>query len=133
MHDWGDKNVDWAGINQCAEDIPKFMRRWGRICVHGKEKWGCVRLEFLYYGFNLNTLFYPGFIMSRLPHWLHKLDVDMTTCYNKVINPWFIPYQIWITKLALKRAIKKYPHLKQEILDGHETMEEGLKWMGIGK
>lgn len=121
MHIWGDEGVDWAAINAVAEEIPHHMRRWGRITVHGKEKYGTVRLEFLYYGFSLNQFFFPGYMYygnSRIQKVFHKIDMSATAqwIYTNLINPWYTKYQMWITKRAIKKAVKKYPHIRKEIL-----------------
>ena len=44
FHHWGDKGVDWAGINDAAEYIGTSLERWG-VCVHQyKEKFGTIRV-----------------------------------------------------------------------------------------
>ena len=43
MHQWGDKNVDWLGIDDAANLIGMGLEAAG-LQVSWKEKFGCVRV-----------------------------------------------------------------------------------------
>lgn len=56
-------------------------------------------------------------MFSRYPKWLWQLDCK----YGRKIIPflfnWFIiPYHKWLYRKLHKDMVKKYPHLKKEIL-----------------
>jgi len=59
MHQWGDENVDWKGIDDCANIIGDICRKYGRFSCHTKEKYGTVRA---YVGFyvSLGQLIFFG-------------------------------------------------------------------------
>lgn len=96
MHKWGSPGVDWKGINDAAYELATFFRRWGRMHVLGyKEKWGEVRVSV--------ALGYWG-----VPLWVNKLVV---------------PYHEFIYRLGYKMAIKKRPHLTDEIIEGADYPE----------
>lgn len=128
-HMWGEEGVDWQAINDAASWMPYFMRKWGRFTVHGKEKYGVVRLEFLYMGFNLHKLIFPDYIFRHrlFPEWLWNIDQCLeyrTPVYKYLFNWWLVPYQVWIYKLAYKKAVKKWPHIKKEIMSEYD-------WNGV--
>lgn len=104
MHHWKDKNVDWSGLYDAAYYIATYLGRYGRIHVMDyKEKWGEVRVYILW---GMEDRWIP---YSRL-------------------NPILIPYQKWIYRRAYANAIRKWPHLRNEILNGADWQEllEGL-------
>lgn len=87
MHSWGDKGVDWKGINQAAEYIGVNLARWGFVrVVQYKEKFGTVRV-YCYLG----------------------------RC-NRYLDYLLIPYQEWLYRKLYKDMVKKFPHLREEIL-----------------
>ena len=130
MHSWGEENFDWNVLNDAIHYVVCFCRRWGRLPLHGKEKWGVMRLEGLYFGFSIIWLIWPGYMYcpKNCPKWLWTLDQHLAhywplwnwPLYRILFNWWFIPYQVGILKLAHKRAVKKWPHLKAEIMDEYD-------------
>lgn len=125
MHRWGDENVDWKGIEDSAAYIGNFCRRWGRIGVtQTKEKWGTCRV-YVSFGLGCTSLLsitHPGHVsyIGRYPTWLMKLDfrVFSPLIQWSRINKLIVPYQIMIYQLAYKRALKRWSHLREEILGG---------------
>jgi hypothetical protein len=89
-----------------------------------KEKYGTARV---YCSFGLYNLY--G-ILRPFHHWVGNEWYWKLTdrIYLTWMNPVVVPYQQWIYRLAYKRAVEKYPHLKAEILDGadYEELLEGL-------
>ena len=90
IHSWGDKDVDWQGINDCADwigqELTSFFPDWVQ---QTKEKWGMV------------------VVYCYAPH-----NEEAEIFYRE----------------TYKKAIEKWPHLKQEILQGADWSEylEGL-------
>ncbi len=125
MHDWSDETVDWAGIDNAANYISNYLKRWGRITAHGKEKYGTVRIDFLYFGYGLHQIIWPGCLMLQWPkrpkfvyNFLTWFDYDVwqkglqiTRIYKLIFK-----YQAFIYRRAYRNAVKKWPHLRQEIL-----------------
>lgn len=75
LHYWGDDGVDWDSINEAARFISRNLRKWGRVCAYGKEKYGEVRIDFLYFmPLGIHNLALPGHMFNRFPGWLRKLD-----------------------------------------------------------
>lgn len=121
-HTWGDEDFDWESLDKAINYVVDFNRRWSRLPVHGKEKWGSMRLECVFWGFSLVWLLWPGYMFKpkNCPSWLFHLDQNLAykwPVYRLLINWWFIPYQMWIFKLSHTRACKKWPHIKEEIMD----------------
>lgn len=113
MHTYYDE-PEWpyfGDVENAAHEIGKFCRKWGRMGVtQTKEKWGSCRIYCFFGWYQLGEIIYPGYCWRKgwkilwkvyLPKWFVKL------C---------IPYQIFTYRLAYKQAIKKYPHIKEEIL-----------------
>lgn len=138
MHMWGDKDVDWAGIDAAASFIGDFCRRWGRISVTStKEKYGTVRV-YCHFGVSqLSWLFYPGYVYSPLPKWLWNIDCMI---FRKLFEPFQRPIVWWqkiIYRAAYRKALKKWPHLFEEItscMDYREFLPEAdLYWTAKNK
>lgn len=117
MHAWGGKFEYFREVELAAQEIGDFCKKWGRMGVwQTKEKYGTARVYCSFGLWGFHSLINPGYARNRWPSWLWKLDCDYGT---RVITPfnWFIAhYQIFIYKIAYKRAIKKYPFIKKEIL-----------------
>lgn len=116
-HDWGDEGVDWKGINDAADYIHDFCVKWGRFGGQAKEKFGTVRFYASFNWLSFHGLCYPGYVYSQFPDWLWKLDC-------KIISPilrFFFDkpvykYRCFIYRTAYLNALKKWPHLKEEII-----------------
>lgn len=117
MHKWGDEGVDWKGIDDAASYIGDFCRKWGRLGGQSKEKFGTVRFYAHFGWLNLHTLIYPGYVYSQFPKWLWHLDIFY---FGPVMRVFFERPFLWWQKqvytLAYARALKRWPHLKKEIL-----------------
>lgn len=129
MHKWGQKGVDWEGINAAAEYIGINLRRWGRINVtQWKEKYGTVRVYCSLGWYQLHSITHPGYVYSRYPKWLWGLDVmyfsKVVTKFNFIISR----YHSFIYRHFYKKALKKWPHLREEILQcaDYDELLEGL-------
>jgi len=126
MHTYGDEGIDWEGIDASASEIARFIARWGRIHVaQYKEKFGTVRVYCTMGVDSLHGLIFP------FHNWIHngwpyQWDIDLTDKIRKYVNWALVPWQKFIYRLAYKRAIKRRPHLINEILccaDYHEALE----------
>ena len=116
MHNWSDEDVDWVGIDGAAEYIGRFCARWGRIPVRDyKEKWGTVRV---YCDFGVSGLYWlvrPRYIYYRWPWWLKWTSFGGGWFWgpvSRLVTPW----QLWVYRRAYKNAVRRWPHLRQEIL-----------------
>lgn len=119
MHFWGDEGVDWKGINDAAEYIAKFCKRWGKIGVRDyKEKFGRVTVYLSFGWHQLHCITHPGYVYNQYPKWLWHLDCVYLSKIIQPLNRIVIPWQIFIYRLAYKKALKKWPHLREEIFAG---------------
>lgn len=120
MHFWGDKDVDWDGIDNAASYIGEGLRRYGRVqVVQYKEKYGTVRVYTQGLGVSmLHQLWKPGHVYNRYPFkWMWAADLYLGQYVCKILNVFFIPYHKWLYRRYYKKAIKKWPHLRVEILN----------------
>ena len=117
MHCWGDENVDWNGIDDAADYIGMGLRKWGRVDVtQFKEKYGTVRV-YCYLGITMfHQLIWPGYCFNQYPFkWMWLLDCKFFRVW-KYINYLIIPFHRYIYRKYYANAIKKWPHLREEIL-----------------
>lgn len=124
MHSWEDTDVDWVGLSDAAYWIGYRLGKWGRISVSDmKEKYGTVRV-YCYFGWtSFHTVIYPLHHYSQFPKWLWKLDCYIGYYLIRPLN-WIVrPIQSVIYRAVYKEAIRKWPHLAQEILTGADHME----------
>lgn len=121
MHFWGDEGVDWKGIAGAAEYIGERCRRLGRINVtQYKEKYGTVRVYCSFGYYSLHELIWPGYAYKRdyWPHFMWTLDIYFWPNAFKYSGLGYLlhKWQKFIYRSSYKRALKKWPHLRKEIL-----------------
>lgn len=118
MHQWGDEGVDWAGIDRAAYEIAEYCMKWGRITCNGKEKYGTVRVYINFIYGSLHELTHPGHYFIRYGKVLRWLDYRVfgplirVSRFPRLMHHW----QYFIYNRAYQLALKKYPHLAEEIL-----------------
>lgn len=132
MHDW---NSDWpyfGDVGEAAEYLGDFCKRWGRFRGQTKEKYGTVRFYATPNGIrSLLEITHPGYcsyIPAGYPKWLISFDIFVIG--HILTSKWLAPlqylvykYRCFIYKLAYKNAIKKWPHIRSEILSGAHALE----------
>lgn len=124
MHQWGDEGVDWNGIESAAEYIATFCRRWAFLGGQYKEKYGTVRFYASFGCLSLHNIIYPGYYYNQFPKWLWNLDCDyIGPCLRFLFEKLFIRWQKFIYNMAYQRALKKWQHLRAEILCGADWIE----------
>lgn len=102
---------------KAALDIHECLFRYGRISVRqSKEKYGTVRVycSLGYYGFY--DMLYPGRVWVHWPRWLHGLDLKYGSAVMRVLNKIIVPYHKFVYRRAYKKAIEKYPAIRENIL-----------------
>lgn len=127
MHTWGDENVDWEGIDAAASFIGHELKKWGRVPVRQvKEKFGYVCV---YTGLgwdSIHDITHPGhaWIRYRGPiKWLYFKTYTLQQYIFTIINKVIVPYHKWLYSYTYGRALKKWPHLREEILHGADFAE----------
>lgn len=117
-HDWSEEDFDWDSLNEAVDYIYDFCWKYGRFSGQAKEKFGQCRF-YCYFGLSLHSLIYPKWVYRKhdnFPSWLWKLDIDIISpLLNFLMGWWWYRYQYWIYREAYKRAVKKWPHIKEEI------------------
>lgn len=127
MHDWGDKSVDWEGINAAAEYIGEGLRKWGRVSCDYKEKFGTVRVYTSFGWYQFHSIWYPGYHWNQWPEWLWHLDCRVGGHLVKPLSALAVLYQRWLYRRLYRKAAARWPHLKEEILccaDYPELLED---------
>jgi len=117
MHCWGDDDVDWVGIDDAADYIGMGLRKWGRVNVtQYKEKYGTVRV-YCYLGVAMfHQLIWPGYVYNQYPYkWIWVLDIKSGRFWSLFQKP-ILFYHKWLYRKLYANAIKKWPHLRKEIL-----------------
>lgn len=138
MHNWGDEDVDWSGIDEAARYIGLGLRKYFRVPVQDyKEKYGTVRV-YCHFGWHqFHDITHPGYAFSRYPKWLWKLDCRFGRFLIAPLNVLVRPLHVWAYKSYYSAAIRKWPHLRLEILSGADYSEllghEGVKEVCTGK
>lgn len=116
MHDWGDENFDWNGLNEAVRYVGHTCRKYGFIPGDYKEKWGTLRFYAHFGHLSLHAFIYPGYVYSQFPKWLWKLDcMYIGPILRKLFEKPFVWWQCKVYTYAYRQAIKKWPHLYTEI------------------
>lgn len=126
MHDWAEEDVDWKGLEDVAEFIAINLIKYYRIpVVQWKEKFGTVRVYCSFGWSTLYSIWRPQYqwVSKRWPYRL-DLFISYNLGFIDFLNQWIIPWQKIGYRRIYKEAIKRYPHLKSEILEGADWIEE---------
>lgn len=119
IHLWGDKTFDWKALDGALNELSKWGVRWGRVGGQIKEKWGCAQYYANFADGTLHNLIYPDHYYIQWPKWVYY-NIDYKIIRPIIIYTGLIKiihfYQRYFYNLAYQKAIKKYPHIKEEIL-----------------
>jgi hypothetical protein len=155
MHYWGDEDFDWDSLNKVIDLFYTYLPLLGRICVHPKEKYGTLRLDFFHFLSSdtaFHSLIWPQYLCSRYTSkWRWKVKVNLPG-----FEDYYIPWSLWVdryifTEILVKTrlikvfwayqrlifnivtviAVKKYKHIKDEIL--HELEFDDLLYKFVKK
>lgn len=131
MHQWGDENVDWGGINDAAHFIGSWLRDILRLpVVQWKEKYGTVRVYMHGFSYNMvHNIWKPGHVWNRYPYkWMWTLDIYYGRKLLWPLNKIMAPINMRLYRWRYKKAVQKWPHLRREILCAADFPEllEGL-------
>ena len=122
-HEWGDQDFDWKSLDDACIYLSKNCKRWARLGVWTKEKYGTMRVTVwmgLYEPFQ--NLIYPGYARAMFPRWFrHYIDFPLGDLIHflRISKPIYW-YQLQVLKFFWKRAAKKWPHIAAEILDDYD-------------
>ncbi len=126
MHSWGDGFKYFNDVEQAAQEIREFCVRWGRLGGQAKEKYGTVRFYAWFGVRGIHNLTHPGWAHYA---WYSKWLITCDLYYFPTLFKWtgiswfFSKWQPFIYGVAYSRAIKKYPHIKREIISGADYPE----------
>jgi hypothetical protein len=117
MHMWGDEDFDWKGLDQAIRFIDTNLVRWGRISVRqSKEKYGTARIYCSLGWHQFHSITHPRSVFNRYPRWLWDLDCKYGSKIVRFLFGWVVNYHCWLYRKVYSLAVKKWPHLKEEIL-----------------
>lgn len=121
-HDWSEKDFDWKSLEEACDFFMK-LRTIGRIQISGtKEKYGTMRLEWFFwnghYNEFLHSMIYPGYLHIQWPTWFRRIDQFIITPIAVRIGLCRVitAYQRLVLNIITFIAVKKWPHIKNEIL-----------------
>lgn len=140
-HQWGDESFDWDSLNQAINYMTAYMKRWGRLGTHSKEKYGTARLYMWWYSGGLFSLFYPAYVsywpwadkkyIGKYLMWLEYNVFQKFTSITRlpVLIHW---WQMKVYTRAYENALKKWPGVAAEIVccaDNNELIPSWHKVM----
>lgn len=127
MHSWGNDTVDWKGIDEAARYIGEGLKTWGRVSVSQyKEKYGTVRVYCSFGWYGLHEIVHPGYayVQFRKGGLLWHLNYSRFVMFLVgALSRAITPYQKWLYTFLYGRALRKWPHLRLEILSGADWAE----------
>ena len=107
-HFWGEENFDWSSLQKAVNHYWFWMYHFAGMCLYTKEKYGTLRLENFWLGKVYLTIYIKPYSFSNI------LCKTINTIFpQKVIAQ----YQLLVFNIATLIAIKKWPHIKNEIMD----------------
>lgn len=126
LHIWGDETFDWKALNDACIYMESKCRRYARLGIHTKEKYGTMRVSttcayFMEHDF-LHHFVNPGYYRYTWPKWFRtSIDWPIGKVMRRlgvirILQKW----QHLVLKHFWKKAAKKWPHISEEILDEYE-------------
>lgn len=116
MHNWGEKDFDWEGLDKAITYIDNRLRQVRVSIRQSKEKHGTCRIYCSLGWYCLHDITHPGHCFYRYPKWLVGLDIDiLSKLVSRLFNWWVLPLHRWTYRDAYYKACKKFPHLVEEI------------------
>lgn len=123
MHYWGDDWPYWSDLNDAIHYTTRYMIRYGRIPANGKEKYGECRI-YCHFGIeNLYWFFKPNYHFYRYHKYVRRLDDATFGKLFKLLREPIYKWQKFIYRRAYQNAIKKWPHIQLEIINGCDYSE----------
>jgi hypothetical protein len=113
-HYWGDEDFDWDSLYKAERELNRIMKRYGRIGVHSKEKYGTLRFSIYFCNGTLHSFTHPGYVYSQYPKWLWSFDIMNKPL--KYIAPVIRFWQKLVFQYAFTTVCAKYPHIRKEII-----------------
>lgn len=134
MHSWGDGWPYWHDLNTAILRIQIICRRYGRINMLGKEKYGTFRDEYRgEWDGTLHSLLYPGhyFIRYKNQKFYHTIDYPIIRRLSTFSGIKYLVnlYQAAVYNYAIQSTIKRYPHLEEELvsdIDAYYLVRPGI-------
>lgn len=116
IHQWGEENFDWKGLDEAGWYIGRWLRTWTRLSVFDiKEKFGSLRI-YCHFGWDcFYSIWRPSHCWIS-PWWPYRLDLAVSKYVMPIINILIIPLQKKAYVWRYKKAVEKWPHLRDEIL-----------------
>lgn len=120
MHVWGDKWFEKNGqdLDKALTYIFEYVKRLSGCVIILKEKWGTIRYEWIFppggsvrYGayFKLPSMFDRPTRYGNVPRYLWYWN------YENILYRYWVRFGKWVLTRAVKKACKKWPHLKTEL------------------
>lgn len=120
MHEWGD---DWFKTNgtdlyTAIDKFEKICKKYGKIHIYGKEKYGTYRDEYLrLWDGGLHYFLYKSYVRIENDFIYWKIDpiVRKIFKYTGIIKliQW---YQAQVYNYAMQKMCKKYPNIIDELV-----------------
>lgn len=126
MHDWSEQDIDWKGISAAAQYIGLGLRIWGRVPVRDyKEKYGTIRVYCSFGWWSIHDITHPGWAYIQYKSKLLRY-LNYAEWFNRIfrlVNWVVVPYHTWLYTYLYGQALRKWPHLRLEILTGADFPE----------
>lgn len=115
-HEWGNEDFDWDSLYEAERLMCKVFKIF-RIGAHTKEKYGSIRASVYFWDGGLHALIWPGYVYIQNRFIAYKLDrflIKPVTKYSGLLYL-LVRLQMFGYGLAYYLAMRKYPHIKDEI------------------
>lgn len=116
MHDWGEEDFDWKGLNDAGEYISGWLVRWMRQPIfQTKEKFGTLRIYCSFGWSSFYSIWRPRHCWIA-KWWPYKFDLWISNFIMPTLNKVVVPAQQKAYAWRYKKAVQKWPHLYAEIV-----------------
>jgi len=110
-------------LSSAADFLHKELARAKIQVLQSKVKFGQVRVYCTFGFLSLHEFLYPGYVWNRFPKWLMKLDFHLLGPITHQLSRILIPVQERWYRRSYKKAVEKFPEVRESILEGADFPE----------
>lgn len=133
-HDWNEDSFDWHSLGKACNFF-LYLRSIGRVQISStKEKYGTMRLEFLFWAGHyhefMHSMIYPGRLFIKWPYLVRLIDMYVFTPIARYsgLCRLVTMYQRLVFNVLTIIAVKKWPHIRYEIMSELEFRDLLYDW-----
>lgn len=114
------RDYDYKSLDEVASFIGQGLLKWKVPVSQYKEKWGTVRVYLSFGWHSIHDITHSGYAYTQYKRDSFLFNLNYNNNFNQIfrlVNLIVVPFHIMLYKYYYKKAARKWPHLKDEIIN----------------